>query len=178
MGKHVRTISQSYLWGVDFLMIFVILGTQDKVFPRLLEAIQHQIDLGNIKEKVIVQAGSTNFESKDMEIFDYISMDNFEKYIEKSDYIITHGGVGTILDGLKKNKKIITIPRLKEYGEHENDHQLQIIAEFVKLGYVLTCDDLSDLDQTIKNLNSFTPNKYQSNNNNFVNLVRSYIDKW
>lgn len=159
-------------------MIFVILGTQDKTFPRLLKAIQHQINLGNIKEKVIVQAGSTKFQSKDMEILDYISMEQFGKYIEDSDYIITHGGVGTILDSLKKKKKIITIPRLKKYGEHENNHQLQIIEEFVKMGYVLTCDNLLNLDQIIKKLPTFVPNNYESNNHNFVNLVGSYIDKW
>ena len=32
-------------------MILVTLGTQDKTFPRLLEAIQKQIDKGNIKDK-------------------------------------------------------------------------------------------------------------------------------
>ena len=41
-------------------MILVTLGTQDKKFTRLLEAIQKQIDKGNIKDKVIVQAGCTN----------------------------------------------------------------------------------------------------------------------
>ena len=42
--------------GVDLLMIFVILGTQDKKFTRLLDAIQKKIDEGKIskKEKIIV----------------------------------------------------------------------------------------------------------------------------
>ena len=34
--------------GVDLLMIFVILGTQDKKFPRLLDALQKKIDEGKI----------------------------------------------------------------------------------------------------------------------------------
>ena len=51
-------------------MTLVILGTQDKVFPRLLEAIEKQIELGNLKGEVVVQAGSTKFESKYMKIFD------------------------------------------------------------------------------------------------------------
>ena len=63
-------------------MIFVTLGTQDKSFERLLRDIQKQIDLGNIKEKVVVQAGFTKFDSKDMEIFDLIPMDDFDKLIE------------------------------------------------------------------------------------------------
>ena len=37
-------------------MIFVTLGTQDKSFERLLQAIDREIERGNIKEKVVVQA--------------------------------------------------------------------------------------------------------------------------
>ena len=47
-------------------MIFVTLGTQDKSFTRLLEAIDREIEKGNIKEKVIVQAGLTRYSSPNM----------------------------------------------------------------------------------------------------------------
>ena len=36
-------------------MILVILGTQDKQFPRLLEAIDQEINKGTIKDKVVVK---------------------------------------------------------------------------------------------------------------------------
>ena len=45
-------------------MVFVVLGTNDKGFPRLLNAIEHQIENGTIKEEVIVQAGKTKYHSK------------------------------------------------------------------------------------------------------------------
>ena len=35
-------------------MILVILGTQDKQFPRLLEAIDREINNGTIKDKVVI----------------------------------------------------------------------------------------------------------------------------
>ena len=56
------------------ILIFVILGTQDKKFPRLLNAIQNAIDEGKISkdEEIIVQAGSTKFKSNDMKIVDYM----------------------------------------------------------------------------------------------------------
>ena len=113
-------------------MILVTLGTQDKTFPRLLEAIQKQIDKGTIKDKVVVQAGSTKFESKDMEIFDLIDRDQFADLIKKCDLLITHGGVGSIISGLNNDKVVIAAARLKKYHEHINDHQLQIIDNFSK----------------------------------------------
>ena len=119
-------------------MILVTLGTQDKNFTRLLDAVQKQIDNGNIKDEVIVQAGCTKYESKDMKIFDLIDREEFSELISKCDLLITHGGVGSILTGLKNNKKVIAAARLAKYKEHMNDHQLQIIEKFSKSGYFNT----------------------------------------
>ena len=157
-------------------MIFVILGTQDKEFTRLLKQVEKEIKKGNIKDKVIVQAGSTKYKSEYMEILDYISMNEFKNYIKKSDYIITHGGVGTILDALLLNKKIIAVPRLSIYKEHENDHQVQIIEEFSNMGYIIDGSRLNKLDESINKLNTFIPKSYKSNNKNMINLIENYID--
>ena len=54
-------------------MIFVTLGTQDKPFPRLIEAVEKQVQLGNIKEEVIVQSGSTKYSPGRLRIVDYRS---------------------------------------------------------------------------------------------------------
>ena len=158
-------------------MIFVTLGTQDKPFNRLLEAVQKQIDNKKIKEKVIVQAGCTNFESKDMEIFDLIPMEDFSKYIAECDLLITHGGVGSIVDALKKDKKVIAAARLYKYGEHVNDHQLQIIKNFGDAGYIIPLDDFDALDEALKKAKKFKPNKYKSNTENMINLVEELINK-
>lgn len=157
-------------------MIFVTLGTQDKSFKRLLEAIQKQIDLGNIKDKVIVQAGCTKFKSNEMDIFSLVSMDEFNEYMKKCDLLITHGGVGSIIDGLKNNKKVIAAARLKEFGEHTNDHQLQIINTFSANGYVLNLEDFDKLGDLYEKSKTFKPKKFVSNNQNFVSKIRKYID--
>lgn len=161
-------------------MILVTLGTQDKQFYRLLEAVQKQIDNGRIKEKVVVQAGcSSNFDSKDMEIFDLIPMDEFDKLISECDILITHGGVGSIITGIKNNKKVIAAARLCKYGEHVNDHQLQIIENFEKSGYIKALNDFDELDKVILNLEKFKPKKYKSNtkkfNNNLRNIIEGYL---
>ena len=162
-------------------MILVTLGTQDKQFYRLLEAVQKQIDNKFIKEKVIVQAGcSSDFKSEDMEIFDLIPMDEFDKLISKCDILITHGGVGSIITGIKNDKKVIAAARLFRYGEHVNDHQLQIIDNFEKSGYIVKLDNFDELDKVISNLKKFKQKKYKSNTDKFnkavKNIIRGYLD--
>lgn len=157
-------------------MIFVILGTQDKSFIRLLEEIDKQVEKGNIKGKIIVQAGHTEYKSKNMKIFDLIPMKKFNKYIEDSDYIITHGGVGSILDAIKKDKRVIAVPRLKEYGEHENDHQKQIINKFSEEKYILGCNSVEELEKQLRKINSFKPKKYIGNNKKMIDIIDNYIE--
>ena len=162
-------------------MILITLGTQDKKFNRLLDEVQKQIDLGNIKDEVIVQAGfSADYKSKNMTILDLVPMDEFDKMIKKCDLLITHGGVGSIINGLKHNKKVIAVARLKKYGEHTNDHQIQIVNNFTEAGYILSLNDGEDLFVKLKLLKNFKPKKYKSNNKSFVekldNKIKSYIN--
>lgn len=157
-------------------MILVTLGTGEYQFNRLMEVIQKQIDKGNIKDKVVVQAGHTKFESKDMEIFDLIPIEEFNKLMSECDLLITHGGVGSITTGLQNNKKIIAAARLEKYGEVANDHQLQIIKNFSDAGYIMSLDNFNDLGKVINQVKSFKPKKYKSNTNNMINILKDYID--
>ncbi len=176
MGKYVEIVSKSRFLGVDFLMILVILGTQDKSFSRLLKAVEKAIDDGTIKDEVIVQAGQTKYISNKMKIFDLISAPEFEKLIDDADLIITHGGAGSILSAIRKGKKVIAAPRLQKYMEHHNDHQKQIIHEFSKQGYILELNDFQKLDKLIEKSASFKPKKFMSNTHNMVKMLEEYID--
>ena len=157
-------------------MILVLLGTQDKPFDRLLKAVIKEKENGNIKDKIIVQAGSTKIENNTIEIFDFKEKEKIEKLIDKARIIITHAGVGTIIECISKNEKVIVVPRLKKHGEHTNDHQLQITKEFESKKYILPLYNLNKLPETLEEIKSFKPNKYISNKDNFKNKIKEYID--
>lgn len=162
---------------MDLLMIFVTLGTQDKTFERLLIAIDKAIEKGEITDRVVVQAGNTKYESKNMEIFDLISPDEFNKLVDECDLLITHGGTGSILSAVKKGKKVIAAARLKKYKEHVNDHQKQIIKEFEKEGYLVELKDFNQVGKTIKKAQKFKPKKFKSNTENMINLLENIIEE-
>lgn len=158
-------------------MILVTLGTQDKSFKRLLDAVQMQINKGNIKDRVVVQAGYTKFVSKDMEIFDLIGTDQFNALISECEILITHGGVGSIISGLNNHKVVIAAARLKKYEEHDNDHQLQIIEQMTKDGYILKLSNFNKLDEVLKKAKTFKPKEYISNTDHMIKLIDNFINK-
>lgn len=157
-------------------MILITLGTQDKEFTRILKKVDELIEKKVIKEEVIVQAGHTRYKSKNMKVFDYVSKKELEKYMDKCSFIITHAGVGTIFDALKRNKRIIAVPRLSKYKEHNNDHQLEIVEEFSNKNFIIPVYEMDELEDALKQIKKFNPAKYESNNKNMIKLVSNYID--
>lgn len=154
-------------------MTLVTLGTQHQEFTRLLDYIENS----NLKGEIIVQAGYTKYESKKMKIFDFISYDEMEKYIDKSDLVITHAGTGSIVMPLKKDKKVIACARLSKFGEHVDDHQVELVDVFYSEGYILKIDEDTSLNEVLKNIKDFKPKKFVSNTKKFIENLEQEINK-
>lgn len=154
-------------------MILVTLGTQKQSFARLLSAIEK----ADIKDEIIVQAGYTEYSSKKMKIFDFISYEEMNKLVDAADIIITHGGTGSIVGPLKKNKKIIAAARLSKYNEHVDDHQIQIVDMFADVGYIMKYCDGDNLKDLIDEIKKKKMVKFKSNTKNFIKKLSNEIEK-
>lgn len=155
-------------------MVLVTVGTQKQSFDRLFNLIRNSKELK--KEELVVQRGYTKCNnSKRIKAFDFIPLDQMEDYISKADLVISHGGVGTIFSAIKKGKKVIAVPRLAKYGEHINDHQIEICEALEKEGYILYYkDEIDDLDELIKKAKTSNFEKYDSNDN-YIQILRKEI---
>lgn len=153
-------------------MIFVALGTQKQQFSRLFEYIQNSKELLN--EKIVAQSGNTEFETKKIEMIPTMSQEEMDKYIDEAEFVICHGGVGTIFTALKKGKKIIAIPRLLKNKEHKDDHQVEICIQLEKEGYILYLREDEKLDDVVKKVRNTNFLKYESNND-FLDVLRKEI---
>lgn len=153
-------------------MIFVTVGTQKQQFVRLLDMLENSKELKD--DEIIVQAGHTKYESKKLKIFDFISFEEMEKYIDEAEFVICHGGVGSIFTALKKNKKVLVVPRISKYKEHINDHQLEICEQLQKDGYILYLKDDKDFDKMIKIIRKRKNKEYVSDRS-FIDILKKEI---
>lgn len=156
-------------------MIFVTLGSQKFQFNRLLKEIDRLIENEKITEKVFAQTGNSDYIPKNYDYKKFLDRNEFGKIIEECDKVITHGGTGAIIGAIKKQKKVIAIPRLKKFGEHVDDHQLQIIDEFDKLKLIIGVSDIKMLSELINDIDHFKFKKYISNTNNIIESINEFI---
>jgi len=161
-------------------MIFVTVGTQPQPFDRLFSELSRLVEDGTISDSIVIQSGPNSFKiTKDnIRVKAYFSPEEMDAMIRSADCLITHGGIGTILTALKYGKKVIAVARLAKYGEHMNDHQVQILTQFGQDGYLMPVFEIEHLKDRILSLDRFVPNKYVSKNEEFVLSIKEAIDSF
>lgn len=132
-------------------MIFVTAGSAgfddlvkeiDKIAPKL-------------KDKVIVNVGYGKYKPKNCEWVGYT--DKFNDYVKKSSLIITHGGAGTLFTCLKTNKKIIAVS-----NQNHEDNQTDLVNKLSEEHYLISCENLGELEKTISKAEKYKFRKYSS----------------
>jgi UDP-N-acetylglucosamine transferase subunit ALG13 len=53
-----------------------------------------------------------------------------------SDVVISHCGIGTILEMLANGISPLVMPRSREYREHVDNHQIEAVHAFLDLGLI------------------------------------------
>lgn len=156
-------------------MIFVTVGSQKFQFNRLLKAIDDLIEKGDIKEEVFAQTGVSDYQPKNYKYVDFTTREQFNENLDKCDLLITHGGTGVIVNALKKGKKVIAVPRLAKYGEHVDDHQMQLVDEMGKERMIEVCANLEDFSICISDISKKEYRNYSSNTKNILNEIEGFI---
>lgn len=152
-------------------MIFVTLGSQKFQFNRLLKA----VDELKINEEVFAQIGYSDYKPMNYKYKKFLDRNEFTQIMKKSDIIITHGGTGAIMNALKQNKKVIAVPRLSKYGEHVDNHQLQIIEQFKDLDLIYACEDMN-LEKALEVVANTKYQNYKSNTHTIIKSLEKFIE--
>ena len=124
--------------------IFVTVGTA--AFPRLVKIMD---DIAkSIPKRVIIQSGRTDYKPKYAEYFDF-TKDLYEFNIinQQANLVVSHAGVGNVINILEKNNNLIVVPRLEKYKEHFDDHQLEfakVLGKTVNVNIACTEEEIYD----------------------------------
>lgn len=179
METDVEILSRCDLFGGDLLVvqekIFITLGSQKFQFNRLLEEIDKLCQEGEMDNSIFAQIGYSSFRPKNFQYKDFLDRDEFGKVMSESDIVITHGGTGAIIGAVKRGKKVIAVPRMEKYGEHVDDHQIQIVRQFEDLKLICSCYEVENILEAIDEVKSTTYNEYKSNTQTIIDSIEKFI---
>lgn len=156
-------------------MILVTVGTQKFQMDRLLQAVDKVAGDSVLNEEFFVQSGYCTYTPKHCQHAAFLSKEEMEDKMDQCSILLSHAGVGSILMGLKRGKKVIVVPRLQKYGEHVDDHQVEIAESFAKAGYIKCVEDISFLEEKIRECGQWVPNTFVSNKEKFSQLILKSI---
>jgi len=156
-------------------MIFITVGSQKFQFNRLLKGIDELVANHTVEEEVFVQTGYSVYETKNCKFKQFLDRDEFAEIVDKANIVITHGGTGAIIAAVKKGKKVIAVPRRVKYGEHVDDHQIQIVRQFKELDLIFECDDCEKLGEALEYVKKTKFKDYQSNTQAIIDSIEQFI---
>lgn len=114
------------------LRVFVTLGTiRPYRFDAAVDAVESVL---RPDDEVIWQLGETTRTGLSGQALGSMSNAELRRNIEWADVVVSHAGVGSIVDTLEAGKCPVLVVRRAERGEHVDDHQLDIAGEMQSRG--------------------------------------------
>jgi UDP-N-acetylglucosamine transferase subunit ALG13 len=126
-------------------VIFVTLGTHHDPFPRLIEGLQ-ALDA----EELVVQYGHSPAPLHAAETSQFLPFEDLIEQIRTADVVVTHAGVGSILTCLRLGRTPLVVPRQSRFGEHVDDHQVELTRALARERKVIPVWDMSDLPRLVE----------------------------
>ena len=159
-------------------MIFVTVGTHEQQFDRLVSYMDKWA--GKNDESVVIQTGYSRYEPKNCKWNRLYSYDEMAELNDKARIVISHGGPSSFIMSLKAGRIPIVVPRMAEYNEHINDHQVDFCREIMKRwGNIIVVENVEKLEDVIEHYYDLTKNMrsgYTSNNEKFCSEFERIVE--
>ncbi len=157
-------------------MIFLTVGNWHKGFDRLVKAVDEFVGNGVITDHVTAQTGYGSYKPERLTAVDFCSPSEFRNLIAKAWLVISHAGMGTMMETVKQRKPIIVVPRRSALGEVSNDHQLATARQLESEGKVLAAYEVTELPDKIQEARDFMPAVGQGGQE-IIRAVEAFIEQ-
>ena len=142
-------------------------------FERLIKKMDEVA--GTLNEEVVMQIGHTKYTPQNARYFQFTTAEELKELCQKARVVVTHGAM-TIIDALEQGTPVVTVPRLQEYQEHINDHQLYFVQELERDGKVIAVYNVDKLKEALKEADIKPPEL--TKDSRLVNALKRYIARF
>lgn len=160
---------------MDKIKLFVPLGTQKFPFGRIITALNELVEQGRYKPEEIVMQSALYPVKPNFTAFGLIPNEDFNRYMKEAEVIVTHSGVNSIISCMELGKPLVICPRLHEYGEHVDNHQMEIATLMHDKYDVLVCTDMKDLQGLIEQAKTYKYKPWVSHREELLDAIKGLI---
>lgn len=157
-------------------MVFVTVGSQKFQFDRLMRAVDALAASGEVEGGVFAQTGACSYVPGHCQSKPFLDREEFARRMATADVVVAHAGTGAIVGAVKLGKRVVAVPRLAKFGEHVDDHQVEIVRQFAEMGLIEPCYDPDGLAEAYRFALSKSYRAYESNSERFVADLSGYLD--
>jgi UDP-N-acetylglucosamine transferase subunit ALG13 len=100
---------------------------------------------GRVGLSALLQTGTSAYVPRHADRVDYVGRAEFDELCRTADYLVMHGGAGSVMASMQSGKLPIVVPRRGDLGEHINSHQFELAAELSRLGWCRVASGIDDL---------------------------------
>ncbi len=146
-------------------MIFVTVGSTD--FDALIAEMDELAP--RLADEVVMQIGLGQYTPRHGSFFRFAP--SLDAHYDQADIVVAHGGLGTIVEALEREKKLICVVNPTTYDRHQ-EHLLSL---FSAQNNLLWCKDLAHLEEAIQQAKTMQFSRYQPPECHIHEVIARYL---
>ncbi len=146
-------------------MIFVTVGSTDfDALVSKMDELAYSLDVD-----IVAQIGLGSYVPLHMDYFRFEP--SLERYYERADLVVGHGGLGTIVEALSWGKKLVCVVNPAVYDRHQED----LLHVFEQRSNLVWCKDIENLGQAIQEAQQRDLAPYQPEPCRIHEIIAEYL---
>ena len=125
-------------------------------------------------EQVVAQIGESDYRPNHVKWHRFLNPSDHEDLLTRARCVVGHAGMGTILGAMDHRKPLVVMPRVAQYGEHRNDHQVATVRKLMGRGMFCLAENEIELFEHLLAPALPQPENLETSDN-LLNSVQRYL---
>ena len=123
-----------------------------------------------------MQIGLTNYSCKYAKCIQFLNYEELITHMQRARVIVCHDGIGTTITALLFDKPIISVPRLKKFGEMFFDNKGDAVSLLATERNIRLIYDIDELKSALSDIDSEVIHVQTKNHESLINSLAKFIN--